>query len=217
MAGPSYRPPSDRSGLLTSGLVGLVVAAALFVLIALAQRLGEVDVPERRIEEQTLRYEPPEVEKIEEPPPEEKEPPPEELEERQPRLSLDQLDIALDPGTGGSLAGDFALPDIASAADLGTRDFVNFAALDRVPRPVGVSGLNFPRRLRREPVEGKIVLLLKLSEEGEVLDLQVESSNLPRFDDFVKSQVKNWKFTPPRKDGQPVRAQARLPIPIRIR
>ena len=50
-----------------------------------------------------------------------------------------------------------------------------------------------------------------------MLDVEVSSSNLPRFDDFVLREVRGWKFTPPTKEGKPVNAVARLPIPIRIR
>lgn len=31
-----------------------------------------------------------------------------------------------------------------SQQDLGTEDFVDFSDLDQVPRPIGVSGFNFP-------------------------------------------------------------------------
>jgi TonB family protein len=88
--------------------------------------------------------------------------------------------------------------------------------LDRPPRPIGVTGLGFPRRLRRSPVDGEIVLLLDLSEEGEVLDVQIADSNLPSFNDFVSREVRSWRFTPPTQAGRPVRATARLPIPIHI-
>ncbi len=133
-------------------------------------------------------------------------------------LSLAQLDIALNPGTGGSLAGDFSMPTIgSSASDLGTEDFVDFSDLDQVPRPIGVSGFNFPRSLRRKAVNGRIVLFIQLDSSGEVLDVRVESSNLPRFDDFVRREVSRWRFTPPTKQGAPVKAQARLPIPINIK
>lgn len=213
----TYRPPTARGELSLSLLLGAGFAAALFVLLALAQMLGKVELPDRGLEESTLAYRPPELEQIEEePPPEEEEPPPEELEEEPPQLSLDQLDIALNPGTG-SLAGDFGMPKLGGPeGDLGTGDFVDFSSLDQMPRPVGAVGFNFPPRLRKEKVDGKIVLLLQLSPEGEVLDAQVESSTLPRFNDVVTSQVKRWKFTPPTKQGTPVRAQARFPIPIRI-
>jgi TonB family protein len=88
--------------------------------------------------------------------------------------------------------------------------------LDRPPHPIGVSGLGFPYRLRRSPVDGEIVLLVDISEDGEVLDVQIASSNLPAFNSHVSHQVRSWRFTPPRRGGRPVRATARLPISIHI-
>ena len=66
--------------------------------------------------------------------------------------------------------------------------------LDRPPIPIGVSGFDFPRRLRRSPVDGQIVLLLEISEKGEVLDVQVASSDLPDFSDFVSREVRGWSL-----------------------
>jgi periplasmic protein TonB len=215
----SFRLPPARKELPRSVVLGVLCAFVLFVVMALAQMIGEVKPPEHQIEETLVAYVPPAVEEIEEeepPPPEEEEPPP-ELEEEPPQLSLDQLDIALNPGTGGSLAGDFGLPTIGtSSQDLGTEDFVDFSDLDQLPKPVGVSGFNFPRRLKSKKVSGKIYLLIQLDESGKVISAKVDSSSLPDFDDFVVGEVRRWKFTPPTKGGQPVRAQARLPIPISI-
>lgn len=218
MQGPSFRARSSGVSTAISLLLGTAFAVGLFVLMALAQMMGEVEPPESDFDETVLAYTPPDIEEIEEeePPPEEEEPPP-ELEKEPPRLTLAQLDIALNPGTGGSLMGDFAMPAIATSQQaLGTEDFVDFSDLDQIPRPIGVSGFDFPRRLRQEKVSGRIVLLLKLDEQGEVLDVRIDSSNLPRFDDFVLSEVKDWRFTPPTQQGRPVKAKARLPIPIRI-
>lgn len=219
MGTPTYRAPGNGGGLWPSVLLGSAVAVGLFLLMALAQMVGDVRRPESELEETVMAFDAPEIVELEEeeaPPPEEEEPPP-ELEQEPPQLSLDQLDIALNPGTGGSLAGDFALPAIVtSQQDLGTEDFVDFSELDQIPRPIGVSGFNFPRRLLRKKVSGTIVLLLKLDENGEVLDVQIDSSNLPQFNDFVLREVERWRFTPPTQGGRPVRAKARLPIPIRI-
>jgi TonB family protein len=110
------------------------------------------------------------------------------------------------------------MPALASATqDLGTEDFVDFSALDQMPRPIGVSGFDFPRRLRRKPVSGRIVLFIQLDSSGEVLDVRVDSSDLPAFDDFVANAVAGWRFTPPTQQGRPVKAQAKLPIPIQIK
>ncbi len=216
----SYRLPTSRSELPASVLAGLIFAFALFVAMALTQMMGKVAVPVRSVEETIVHFKAPElldIEIIEEAPPEDEEPPP-ELEQEAPLLSLSQLDIALNPGTGGSLAGDFAMPGLASASrDLGTEDFVDFSALDQMPRPIGVSGFDFPRRLRRKPVSGRIVLFIQLDPNGEVLDVRIDASDLPDFDDFVSDAVAKWKFTPPTQQGRPVKAQAKLPIPIHIK
>lgn len=215
-----FRVPESHGERVLAVAIGAAFAVALFVLMALAQMMGKVEAPEQEFDEQQIAFTAPEIEEIEEEPPppeEEKEEEPEELEPEPPQLSLDQLDIALNPGTGGSLMGDFSMPRIGtSQSDLGTEDFVDFSDLDEVPRPIGVSGFDFPRRLREEPVSGRIVLLLKLSESGEVLDVRIDSSNLPKFDEFVLDEVRSWRFTPPTQGGQPVKAKARLPIPISI-
>jgi len=215
----SYRVPSARSEAALSLLLGAAFAVGLFVLMALAQMIGDVEPPTNEIDETVVVYTPPEIEEFEEEPPpleEQKEPPP-ELEKEPPRLSLDQLDIALNPGTGGSLAGDFSMPSIAATSrSLGTEDFVDFSDLDQIPRPVNAR-LDIPPRLKRKKASGKVVILIKLDEEGRVLEASVDSSNLPAFEDFVREAVAGWRFTPPTQQGRPVRAHARLPIPINIR
>lgn len=215
----TFQRPTPRNELAISLCLGAAFAVALFVLMALAQMLGEVTVPEDTLVEEIVAYTPPEIEEIEDelpPPPEEDEPPP-ELEAEPPQLTLDQLNIALDPGTGGSLVGDFAMPTIAATGSaLGTEDFVDFSDLDQAPRPMPGSQLDFPRRLKRKAVSGRVVLLIKLAEDGRVLESEVESSNLPEFEPIVAAAVRKWRFTPPTREGAPVRAQARFPVPIRI-
>jgi protein TonB len=207
-------------------VLGIAFSVALFVLMALAQMMGEVRTSENEFDEAMMAFNAPEVEEIEEveeeaPPPLEEEELPPELEQELPQLSLDQLDIALNPGNGGegSIAGDFFMPGTNHLSGNGhdsLQAFVDFADLDRKPRPIGVFGFNFPRRLLKKKVSGKIVLLLKLNQEGEVLDVEVDFSNLPDFNEFVLREVHGWKFTPPTQQGRPVQAKARLPIPITI-
>jgi protein TonB len=204
-------------------LAGCVTATALFVIVALTQMLGDIEAPRLEIQETIVAIDAPEVEEFEieeAPPPEPSESLQLEVEHEAPRLTLDQMDIALNPGTGAGLVGDFTVADLGitarSAMALDDEAFVDFSALDQIPRPIGVSGLSFPSRLRRKRVAGTIVLFLKLGSDGRVIAVSIESSDLPAFDRVVLSQVQSWRFTPPTRDGQPVNAQARLPMPIRI-
>lgn len=221
MARPVFEPPRSRKDLVVALLVGGALAAALFVAMALIQLIGEVKPADEEVPEVLVLDTPPEIDEIEEeppPPPEEEEDEP-ELEEEAPQLSLAQLEVALNPGTGGSLVGDFVMPAVqTTAADLDSADFVDFSDLDQVPRPSPACSPDFPRRLKSKPANGRIVLLVKLDENGKVLEAAVESSNLPEHDPFVLDafQSKRCSFTSPTREGKPVRAQARLPIPIRI-
>ena len=219
MDGRTFKVPTPKRELPASLLIGGLFALALLVLMALAQMMGDVEPPEKDLEETLVAFAPPDIEEIEDepPPPPEEEPPPPELEEPPPQLSLAQLDLALNPGTGGAIVGDFSMPVInTSASALGTEDFVDFSDLDQMPRPAAGTQLKFPRRLKRKSVSGTIVIMLQLSETGEVLNVELAKSNLPQFDDVVLAQVAQWRFTRPTQNGQPVKAQAKLPIPIKI-
>lgn len=206
---------------MLSILLGAAFAFTLFVLMALAQMLGEATVPDNEILETIVAYVPPEIEEIEEeapPPPEEEEAAP-ELESEPPMLSLAQLDIALNPGTGGSLAGDFNMPAIsATAASLGTEDFVDFSELDQTPRPMdGGRCLSLPRRLKKKKVNGSVSLLLTINEKGRVMDAEVASSNLPDFNNFYLGAIKRCSFSQPTRQGEPVQVRGRFPIAVNLR
>lgn len=88
--------------------------------------------------------------------------------------------------------------------------------LDALPTPLGLHALELPRRLLEKRASGQIVLLVELDAAGEVVDVHVDSSDLPEFEDVVSEAVRGWRFTPPTRGGRPVRARARLPIPIRV-
>ena len=58
--------------------------------------------------------------------------------------------------------------------------------------------------------------MVQLNDDGRVLNAEIDSSTLPQFNEFVRGEVKRWRFTPPTQQGRPVKAQALLPIPINI-
>jgi TonB family protein len=90
------------------------------------------------------------------------------------------------------------------------------AQLDAPLRALGSPKLDFPGHLRRQRAKGQIVLLVGLSPEGRVVDVEVDRSDLPHLDEFVSDQVRRWRFTPPMQQGVPVATTARLPISIEI-
>ena len=65
MPNSTFKLPTPRNELAISVLLGLAFAGALFVLMALAQMLGEVEVPESEIVEIAPPWNPPEIDEIE--------------------------------------------------------------------------------------------------------------------------------------------------------
>jgi len=199
---------------------GVLFSGVLFVLMAIAPLVGNIQPPKNDAPETVIAFNPPDVEEIEEPEPEEppEEEPEVELEEPPPDLSLEQLDLALNPGMGGNLAGDFALPTVdAGAGALGTEDFIDFSELDEPPKLQDTSPFNFPRSLRTRAVNGRVVVYIELDSSGNVTKAEIAESNLPKFDPYVLKEIRSRKFSAPTFQGKPVKASARLPIPINIK
>ena len=144
-----YKKKSDPSSYKKSILIGSVVSFLLFLAIPLLQIFTSYEKAPEYIESLEMAPPPPPPPPEEPPPPpepEEEEPPP-ELESDPPPLSLEQLDMALEPGTGGSLAGDFALPDFdAKKANLGM-DLFDISDLDFRPGFRRPPLIKFPPKL----------------------------------------------------------------------
>lgn len=215
----SFKIPTAKTDLPLGMACGVVFSTFLFVLMAIAPLVGNIKPPQNDLQEVMVAFPPPEFEEIEEPEPEEppEEEPPPEMEEPPPDLSLEQMDLVLNPGTGGSLAGDFALPTTAAnAGDLGTEDFIDFSELDEPPKLIDQSAFNYPRSLRTKKVSGRVVVYIELDEEGNVTKAEVSKSDLPQFNDFVLKEISRRKFSAPTFQGRKVKAKANLPIPINI-
>ena len=103
-------------------IIGIAVSFLLFLAIPLTQIFNNYDKSPESIDSFEIAPPPPPPPPEDPPPPpepEEEEPPP-ELDSPPPPISLEQLDMALEPGTGGALSGDFALPSFdAKKTNLG--------------------------------------------------------------------------------------------------
>ena len=72
---------------------------------------------------------------------------------------------------------------------------------------------NYPATSRRFGETGRVVLRVELDEQGAVAEARVETaSGHERLDHAALVAVKAWRCTPPRRNGEPVRAIARQPF-----
>jgi protein TonB len=151
------------------------------------------------------------------PPPPEEEPPEEEpepeLSDAEQPLSL-QVDLDVAMGSGGAMAvsalggADGLAQEMVEALDV--------SDLDSVPTVVSSVPPTYPAALRKAKVEGSVILVFVLDEQGRVSDLRVETSSRPEFESPAVNAVKRWRFRPGEKNGQAVRTYMRLPIRFRV-
>jgi TonB family protein len=74
----------------------------------------------------------------------------------------------------------------------------------------------YPEEAVRRGIEGKLVLRLTISASGTVSRVEVaESSGYRMLDDAAVAAVREWKFIPAQRGGQPVSWTARQPIRFR--
>lgn len=216
---------STLIGKLFHGLVVLVVglacALALFLLLPLLQAISATTPADTTLRTVATADVPPPPPPPEQEPEEEEEqqeePKPPELTEEAPPLDLSQLELALNPGMGGDgLGGDFVVKlNVAAATGSGGGDEVDslfsLADLDQQPRIVYQPGPNVTADMRKK-LPGSVSVLFVVDQQGRVENPIVQKSTDPVFEKAALNAVKQWKFEPGKRKGQPVRFRMRVPI-----
>ncbi len=199
--------PGRFSGPILAAGVGLT--ALVFLLIPVTQFFRREPPPPEERQPEGLYLPPPPPPPPPEPPPPPP-PPPRELEEPPPppRPTLEQLELALTPGTGGALepgpAGvfDFEVESGAALVDLFELD-----ELDEVPRLLRAGRVDYPAQLRRSGVEGFVQLVVVIRRDGGVEVTEVVESSHRAFVAPAVRGAESSRFTPPRRFGETVRAR----------
>jgi protein TonB len=159
---------------------------------------------------------PPVEEEKEEEKPEEEPPPPPKLAEETPPLDLSQLELALNPGTGGGAGGDFEvrLP-VGGASGQGEGGDVDqlfsMSDLDQKPRVIYQPSPQTNAALQKL-TPGTVTIVFVVDQRGRVENPIVQSSTNPAFETPALAAVKQWKFEPGKRNGEPVRFRMRVPI-----
>ena len=167
---------------------------------------------------QTVNLEtpPPQAEEPPPPPPpqEPAEPPPPSLAEANPSLNL-SVDLDVATGAGGAWSG-VAAPLLDPAAAVSDGGSFSVSEVEKPPELISAVPPVYPASLRRAGVEGRVVLVFVVDEQGQVQDPRVEQSTRPEFEAPALEAVRKWRFRPAQKDGRPVRAHLRQPIRFSI-
>ncbi len=218
------RPRSLLASLLHGIAVlagGFVLSLAFFLVLPLMQAIAntpQADLTVRSVA--TAEVPPPPPPPEDEPEQEEEqqeEAKPPELTETAPPLDLNQLELALNPGTGGDgLVGDFAvkLASVGPGAGQSSEEvdaLFSLADLDQAPRVIYQPGPTLTAEIRKK-APGTVYVLFIVDVSGRVEGPIVQKSTDPVFEKAALNAVKQWKFEPGKRKGQAVRFRMRVPI-----
>lgn len=80
------------------------------------------------------------------------------------------------------------------------------------PVPLSAPPPVFPVELKRQQVDGVVIVHIVVNKLGFVEDCLVKRSSRSEFEQPALDAVRNWTFQPARKDGRDVPAEINLPI-----
>jgi protein TonB len=199
--------------------MGFLATAGLFLALPFFQLISTVGNRSTEILAIDLSKAPPP------PPPAEKLPPPQKeenreepkLEHEQPKLTLAQLEMALNPGMGdASAGGDFSMDFQVNAME--ELEFIfELSEVDRIPQPIYRVAPVYPYEMKQAGISGAVSLLFVCTAEGRVRNVSVRSSTHREFEQSSIRALLEWRFEPGMKDGKPVNVRMLLPFNFNVK
>ena len=191
--------------IVVVGSASMTLAFFLVLPVLQALTADDNDMYDIREAPQAV-VDPPAPPPVDEPEPEEQEPeePPPPKADAQP-LDLAQLELALNPGFGtGLFAGDFTV-DLSSVTGGpgGVEDLFGLSDLDARPRVI-YNPSPTPDGKTNARAPGSVTIIFVVNEKGRVADAKVETSDHPVFESPALSAIRQWRFEPAKRNGEPV-------------
>ncbi len=194
---PRVYQPKKRGRDNSSTLFGGLLVLGAFVLLPLTQLITDKMDYQQERETDTASLEPPP-----------------QLENEVQQFTLDQMDLDLSAGTGG-VFGNFSAAAEAGE-NLSDLSVFDVSDLDRKPMLVASVDPKYPQALKKSKVEGSVVIVFVVNEQGRVSDPRVQSSSRTEFESPAMDALKRWRFQPGTKSGKPVKTYMRLPMAFRM-
>ena len=198
-----------------SAMGAVMLTLAFFLVLPVIQAISKPPAADAMVRGVDTELPPPPPPPEEEPEEEEEEPeekPPELEEEVQP-LDLSQLELALNPGFSDSwLGGDFAVKLNPAGGDGEDVDAIfSLADLDQKPRVIYQAQPVLNAKIRKK-APGAVWIIFIVDQRGRVANPKIQSSSDPVFERSAMNAVKQWKFEPGKRSGEPVQFRMRVPI-----
>lgn len=211
-----YQAPSISEGSWKNVGMCLLITLGIFLLLPVTRYISQFreDRVGLMTSDPVEQIPPllPEQEIKEEEKPEEQERPELTMEE-QPPLTLSELQASLNvtPGSGFGFGSRDLESLFFQVQDIGSLIF-EIKDLDNVPRLISSERPIYPHELRRDRIEGEVVLLVLINTEGRVMVLGVERSTNREFELAAIRAARTARYTPPLRNGQKVNVRFLLPF-----
>ena len=91
-----------------------------------------------------------------------------------------------------------------------------YTKVDENPVPVKTPPPRYPDSLKREGVSGVVAVVIVIDEKGAIISSSIAKSSHAEFERPALEAVKNWKFKPAKKDGNPVKVRVTIPLRFNV-
>ena len=133
-------------------------------------------------------------------------------------VSLNQLDLALNPQLPSNLTINLKSPNFASELDTvaAIQELFTFADLNTKPRIMNAPSVIYPRELIRRGVhEGRVLALIEINPQGRARVLKILAASEPRLVAAAKEVIRKARFSPPKVGGEIRTVRGEWPIILR--
>ena len=90
------------------------------------------------------------------------------------------------------------------------------AGKDILPKVIFQEPPVYPRDMARFGIRGEVTIDFTVDEQGRVQNPVIFQSDNPAFDEPALKALRQWKFQPGTRDGQPVKVRQRVPMVFRL-
>lgn len=80
--------------------------------------------------------------------------------------------------------------------------------IDRIPMPINVISPSYPASLAAKGVEGNVVIVFYIDEEGRVRMPAIQDTSSMQLAELALGAISQWRFEPPTRHGVPVLVRA---------
>ena len=218
---PLLPQPSSSFRTLIAFCGSICIAALIFLLIPITQEIGNQNrsvITFRETSVTLVPPTPPAAPEAPEPVETEEAPPTPEFEKDFSELSLNQLELSLNPGIGDALAigitgGGFET-QVDTIGDI--EKIFTFSDLAQSPSIINQPRIDYPRELsRRGIMKGTVVALIEIQPSGKAVILKIISTTHPQLVKTAKDAIRQAHFTKPKVDGVSRTVRGEWPINFR--